>query len=60
MIANRLLQRTDCEAKLRRWGCEPLAGLGKLNTAEWWHCKERGGYPFTVPIEVMAVVNSGP
>ena len=35
-------------AKLRRWGCEPLAGKGPLNTAEWW-MGPKG--PFTVPIE---------
>lgn len=49
MIANRLLDRDVWEAKLRRWGCEPLEGLGKLNTAEWW--RGPNGYPFTVPIE---------
>ena len=48
MIAERLLPRHLWEAKLRRWGCEPLAGKGPLNTAEWW-TGPKG--PFTVPIE---------
>ena len=45
----RHIPRKDWEAKLRRHGCEPLEGKGKLNTAEWW--KSPKGYPFTVPIE---------
>lgn len=49
MIANRLLTRKEWEAKLRRYGCEPLPGKGPLNTAEWWH--RPGNPPFTVPIE---------
>lgn len=49
MIRDRFLERTEWEAKLRRWRCEPLAGKTRLNTAEWW--KGPHGYPFTVPIE---------
>jgi hypothetical protein len=46
----KFLPRAAWEAKLRRWGCEPLPGKGKLNTAEWWKSPVTG-YPFTVPIE---------
>lgn len=42
------LQRHQWERKLRSWGCEPLQGLGPLNTAEWWK-GPRG--VFTVPVE---------
>ena len=49
MIANRLLSREEWEAKLRRWHCRPLEGMGPLNTADWW-VGPKGG-PFTVPIE---------
>jgi hypothetical protein len=49
VIANRLLSRSEWEAKLHRRGCKPLPGKGKLNTAEWWQCPN--GAPFTVPIE---------
>lgn len=48
MIRDKFLPRPEWEAKLKRWGCTPLAGLGKLNTAEWWK-GPRG--VFTVPIE---------
>jgi len=48
MIANRLLSRSEWEAKLRRWGCAPLDGAGPLNTAEWWRGPK---YPFTVPVD---------
>lgn len=46
----RFLSRLQWEAKLRRWGCEPLEGKTKLNTAEFWR-PASGGYPFTVPVE---------
>jgi len=46
----RLLSRAEWEAKLRRYGCAPAEGLGKLNTAEWWRPAD-GGYPFTVPAD---------
>jgi hypothetical protein len=49
VIANRLLNRAEWEAKLRLWKCKPLEGKGLLNTAEWW-IGVRGG-PFTVPVE---------
>ena len=42
------LLRYQWERKLRSWGCEPLQGLGRLNTAEWWK-GPRG--VFTVPVE---------
>lgn len=52
MIATRLLARSEWEAKLKRWDCEPLTGGGTNNTgAEWWRRRKSGGYPFTVPIE---------
>ncbi|WP_435666313.1 hypothetical protein [Maritalea sp.] len=34
---------------MRRRGCVPLEGKGKLNTAEWWITKDK--QPFTVPVE---------
>ena len=46
----RLLPREEWERKLRHYGCEPLEGLGPLNTAEWWRWPW-GGVPFTVPVE---------
>lgn len=48
MIRDRSLDRSTWEAKLRRWGCEPLEGKGKLNTAEWWRSAKG---LFTVPID---------
>ena len=48
MIREPFLLRYQWEAKLRRWGCQPLAGLTKLNTAEWW--KGPRGL-FTVAVE---------
>jgi hypothetical protein len=50
LMIPRFLTRAEWEAKLRRWGCEPLSGVGPLNTAEWWKRPE-GGIPFTVPAE---------
>jgi hypothetical protein len=51
MISNRLLARSEWEAKLRRWGCEPLFGAGAENTgAEWWQGANKG-YPFVIPVE---------
>jgi hypothetical protein len=49
MIPGRFLSRQAWQAKLRRWHCEPLAGKGRLNTAEWWIGPDRR--PFTVPVE---------
>jgi hypothetical protein len=49
MIGVRILQRDEWERRLRHYKCEPLAGKGKLNTAEWW--KAPWGRPFIVPIE---------
>lgn len=48
MIRDKFLRRHEWEAKLRRWGCKPLDGLTRLNTAEWWK-GPRG--VFTVPVE---------
>ena len=44
------LSRPEWEASLKAFGCKPLEGKGKLNTAEWRQLPW-GGYPFTVPIE---------
>ena len=46
----RFVPREEWEAELRYYGCEPLAGKGKLNTAEWWRMPFQA-YPFTVPCE---------
>jgi hypothetical protein len=46
----RFLSRAEWEAKLRSYGCRPLQGEGKLNTAELW-LTPWGSYPFTVPVE---------
>jgi hypothetical protein len=32
-------------------GCEPLAGKGNLNTAEWWRYPWPPRLPFTVPVD---------
>jgi hypothetical protein len=45
------LSRPEWEATLKAFGCKPLEGKGRLNTAEWWQLPW-GGYPFVVPIEV--------
>lgn len=45
----RFLRRAQWEERLRKLGAEPLAGKGKLNSAEWWRIP--GQPPFTVPIE---------
>ncbi len=50
MIAARFLHRNEWEPELRHYGCKPLEGKGKLNTAEWWQMPWQA-YPFTVPIE---------
>lgn len=72
LIAARLLAREAWEPELRFYGCTPLAGKGKLNTAEWWRMPWQD-YPFTVPVEedgrmleddlqrlVVTIVNSAP
>jgi hypothetical protein len=48
-VIRKFLERSDREAKLRRWGGKPLEGKGKLNAAEWW--KGPNGHPFTIPVE---------
>ena len=50
MIAVRFVAREEWEAELRFYGCKPLEGKGKLNTAEWWRTPWQP-YPFTVPVE---------
>lgn len=50
MISHRFLSREEWEAELRFYGCKPLQGLGRLNTAEWWRMPWQS-YPFTVPVE---------
>jgi hypothetical protein len=49
MIALRFLPRSEWERRLRQYHCRPVAGLGRLNTAEWW--RARWNFLFTVPIE---------
>lgn len=49
MIAVRLIKLATVEAKLLRYGCEPLKGRGTLNTANWWRWPW-GGAPFTLPL----------
>jgi hypothetical protein len=51
MISVRVLQREEWERRLRSYGCCPLEGSTKLNTAEWWRWPW-GGAPFLVPCEV--------
>jgi hypothetical protein len=50
LIAVRFLTRAEWEEELRYYGCRPLEGKGKLNTAEWWRMPWQS-YPFTVPVE---------
>lgn len=45
----RFLPRPQWEEKLKSLGAQPLAGKGRLNTAEWW--RVAGSVPFTVPVE---------
>ena len=49
MIAVRMFSREHWEHALRELGCQPLEGLGPLNTAEWWRAP--WSFVFTVPIE---------
>jgi hypothetical protein len=49
MIAPRFLPRNEWEARLRKYQCVPVMGLGRLNTAEWW--RARWNFLFTVPVE---------
>lgn len=49
-MIEKFLPRATWEAKLRRRGCKPLEGAGKLNTAEFWQGPNRG-YPLSVPVE---------
>ena len=50
MNALSFLTREEWEAALRDYGCKPLEGKGRLNTAEWWQMPW-GGYLFTVPVD---------
>lgn len=50
MISVRLISREEWEAELRHYGCKPLPGKTKLNTAEWWRMPWQD-YPFTVPVD---------
>lgn len=50
MISVRYVDRDVWEEELRFYGCRPLEGKGKLNTAEWWRMPWQS-YPFTVPCE---------
>jgi hypothetical protein len=50
LICARLLTRAEWEEELRYYGCNPLEGKGRLNTAELWQMPwER--WPFTVALE---------
>jgi hypothetical protein len=49
MIALRFRPREEWEARLRQYQCVPVAGLGRLNTAEWW--RARWNFLFTIPVE---------
>jgi hypothetical protein len=50
MISVRFLHRAEWQARLTdHYGCRPLTGKGKLNTAEWWQTS--WGHPFTVPVD---------
>lgn len=50
MIAPCRIARDEWETLLRSYGCEPLEGKGRLNTAEYWRMPFQS-YPFTVPNE---------
>jgi hypothetical protein len=54
MTAVRLISRADAIAKLRSYGCKPVAGKGRLNTADWWQWPW-AGVPFTLPFEADVV-----
>jgi len=56
--AARFLQRSEWEPELRFYGCKPLEGKGKLNTAEWWRMPWQA-YPFTVPVESDGRLHQG-
>jgi hypothetical protein len=45
-----MLPRAEWEAELRFYGCKPLEGKGRLNTAELWQMPWQG-WPFTVNVE---------
>jgi len=45
------LPRKDWEGQLRAYGCVPLEGKTKLNTAEWWRWPWPPHLPFTVPVD---------
>ncbi len=51
MIALRRFPREEWEGVLRSYGCEPLEGVGPLNTAEWWRFPWEPHVPFTVPVD---------
>ena len=46
----RLISIDEAKARLRSYGCKPLAGKGRLNTAEWWQWPW-GGAPFLLPFD---------
>lgn len=50
MISVRLLTRAEWEEELRFYGCNPVEGKGRLNTAELWQ-KPWERWPFTVPVD---------
>jgi hypothetical protein len=49
-LAVRIIPRSEAIAKLTSYGCKPLHGKGRLNTAEWWRWPW-GGTPFLLPFE---------
>ena len=49
-MAFKRISRGEWERELCRYGCRPLEGTTKLNTAEWWRWPW-GAYPFTVPVD---------
>lgn len=58
MASLRMLGREEWEKRLRSYGCYPVKGLTKLNTAEWWRWPW-GGAPFTVPVEENGSIDMG-
>lgn len=50
MNAVRRISIEEARKKLRSYGCTPLEGKGRLNTAEWWRWPW-GGAPFILAVE---------
>ena len=46
----RRIPRDEWGAQLKSYGCYPAAGMGSLQTAEFWRWPW-GGYPFTAPCD---------